>query len=147
MLGVQLHLILNHISLIGIPVALAFLGIGYLKKNDLLQKTALLILILVSLMIIPTYLTGDMAEEALETTPAFSEHQVETHEESAELALTLTLILGGFSGLTLLLWHSKFKSISLYAVFSVALLSVIGLSFAAHQGGLIRHTELQLSST
>ncbi len=74
MLGVQLHLILNHISLIGIPVALAFLGIGYLKKNDLLQKTALLILILVSLMIIPTYLTGDMAEEALETTPAFSEH-------------------------------------------------------------------------
>ena len=137
----QPHLIINHISLIGLPLSLIFLAIGLIKKSDLLKKSTLLVLVGLSLIIIPTYLTGEPAEESIENNVTISKDQIHTHEEAAEAALTLTLITGALSALTLLLWNKKPRELGIYFIIISALISTISLGITAHEGGKIRHSE------
>ncbi len=140
----HLHLVMNHIPVIGIPVALIFLACGMYFKNIPTQKFALIVLVCLSAMVLPVYLTGEPAEEVVEHLPGVVESFIESHEDAAKFSLILTLLTGASAFLALWFQNNQSKrrliNLSVMAIASIALLSLL---YTANLGGKIRHTELR----
>lgn len=140
----HIHLILNHISVVGIPVVLIFLIYGFLNRNGEIQKCALWILVGLAIVTLPIYLTGDPAEKVIKHFPEVTEAFIGPHEEAAEFSLIVTLISGAFALLALWLQkeEKKFRALNV-AVIAISILAMASLAYTAALGGKIRHTELR----
>ncbi len=99
MTGAHLHLLLNHIPLLGTLFGLILLFIGLTKRSKTLQKAGLATFFIVGLVSIPAFLTGEAAEHATEHLVGSSHDMVHEHEELGEMGLIIALILGAISGL------------------------------------------------
>lgn len=145
----HLHIILNHIPVIGIPFGTALLIWGFLRKSDEVKRAGLLVFVAIALVTIPTFLSGKAAEDMVEHLPGVSENLIEKHEDAATIALIATSVLGGLALLRLLI-PARFAAVGgpmsfLVFVFS---LGVAGwLAKTGHLGGQIRHSEIRGSST
>lgn len=141
----HLHIILNHIPVIGIPMGAALLLYGVIRKSEEVKRVSLLVFIIVGLITVPTFLAGKAAEDIVEHLPGVSENLIETHEEAATVGLVAT------SALALLAAGGLARSLfagSLGTLFTILLLAVsFGVSGwlgrVANLGGKIRHTELR----
>ncbi|MEZ4816178.1 MAG: hypothetical protein R3A80_13410 [Bdellovibrionota bacterium] len=143
----HLHLILNHIPIVGIPIALAFLIQGIWAKNKSTQKFSLIVLFVLALIVLPVFYTGEPAEEVIEHLPGVTEAFIHPHEEAAELSLILTLITGALAFLALFFQKDEKKARILnFGVIGVATIATASLIYTANLGGQIRHTEFRSSS-
>ena len=145
----HLHIILNHIPVIGIPFGLALLIWGFLRKSDEVKRAALLVFVAIALVTIPTYLTGKAAEDLVEHLPGVSENLIEKHEDAATIALIATSVLGGLALLRLLI-PVRFVAVGgpmsiLVFVFALGVAGWLGRT--GHLGGQIRHSEIRGSSS
>lgn len=145
--AVHLHLIINHISLLTIPVALIFLIVGLIRKDLVVRRVALWIILLSSVLIIPTYLTGEKAADGLAAYneaagEPFNEQAVGDHGEAAETSRNITLVLAVLAALALYLQgHRTLADKSIYSVTVVTLAAVASLGYTSLFGGRIRHPE------
>ncbi|MCF8059916.1 MAG: hypothetical protein K9K67_11505 [Bacteriovoracaceae bacterium] len=141
----QIHLALNHLPLMTIPVALIFYIYSIIKKNEEFKKFSLLMVLVTAFTVIPVFLTGEPAEEVVEHLPGVSEKLIESHEETAEVAFVLTLVAGAFSLLNLLFTEKLafFKKHGPNFVIGICILALGLLLYTANKGGKIRHTELR----
>jgi hypothetical protein len=115
----RLHLILNHAPELGTAFGLGLLLYGVWRRSDELKKAALGVLVIVSLLAIPAYLTGEPAEEVVESLPGDAKAIIERHDDAAVYALSGILVLG-------------------------ASVTVGGLmAWTANLGGEIRHSEIR----
>lgn len=141
------HLALNHLPIIGLVIGLLVLITGFFLKNNTIKQTALGIFVFAAITAIPTFLTGEGAEELVENMPGVSETIIESHASLGEVFLIAILILGLFSLVNLVL--SILKSKTAFAMYIVVLIASIGVSVLAKQvgtsGGEIRHTEIRSS--
>jgi uncharacterized membrane protein len=138
---VHLHLLLNHVPVIGLIGALLFLLIGYLMKNDVVIRVALAFVVGVALVTIPAFVTGEPAEEVVEALVP-TEAAIEAHEEAALPALILIEVAGSLALLALFLRASTRQR---GFVLGVLILGVFGFLLAARTanlGGKIRHSEI-----
>jgi hypothetical protein len=145
----HLHIILNHIPVLGIPFGVALLIWGFLRKSDEVRKAALLVFVAVALVTIPTFFTGKAAEDMVEHLPGVSEDLIENHERAATIAIIATSVLGGLA-LIRLLTPARFAAIGapMSILVFVFALGVSGwLARTGHLGGQIRHPEIRGSST
>lgn len=140
----HVHLILNHIPVVGIPLGLVFLVFGFVKKDIASQRFSLFILSCVAIFAIPIYLTGEPAENIVEHLPGVAESFIESHENAAMYSLVLALVTGSLSFLALFFQNNvrQGRMINLCVIF-VGLVTVASLAYTANLGGLIRHTELR----
>lgn len=144
----HIHLILNHIPVVGIPVALVFLVYGICGKNQSSQRFALLVLIGLAAMVLPVYFTGEPAEEVVEHLPGVVESFIEAHEEAAMFSLVLTLITGAAAFIALWFQKDQVKSrLANLGVVGFASLAIVSLLYTANLGGKVRHTELRSGAT
>jgi|GEM_PF-213940 len=144
----HLHIIINHIPVIGVPFGVALLIYGFLRKSQEIRTAALLVFVAVALVTIPTFLSGEAAEDIVEHLPGVSERLIENHEDAAKIALIATSILGGLSLIRLLI-PVRFGAVRAPATMLVFALSlgVSGwLGWTGHLGGQIRHSEIRSSS-
>ncbi|MGZ3711139.1 MAG: hypothetical protein ACXVBE_05250, partial [Bdellovibrionota bacterium] len=88
----HIHLVLNHLPVVGIPLTLCFLANGFVRGNQGAQKFALLTLVAIAALTVVTYLTGEPAEKFVEHMPGVSEPFIDAHEDAAEVSLVLTII-------------------------------------------------------
>jgi len=145
----HLHLALNHFPVIGLAIGIFVLLFGFLLRKDQVKETALAIFIFSALMAIAANYTGEGAEDLVENLPGISEQYIETHEDKAEVFLTMMLVLGGISLITLILAIKKMK----WAIYGYILVILIAIAtaFAAKEvgtsGGEIRHTEIRPDGT
>jgi uncharacterized membrane protein len=140
----HIHLILNHIPIIGIPIALAFLLYGIWTDNKSSRRFSLLILSILAVAALPVYLTGEPAEEVVEHLPGVAESFIEAHEEAGKVSLILTLITGGASLLALWFQNNQKKArLISFGVIGIASASIVSLLYTANLGGQIRHTEFR----
>ena len=143
----QLHLILNHYPILGTLFGVILVAYGFFSKNKSILHTGLVTLFLAALFAIPTYLTGEGAEEIVEELGV--DHDViHEHEEAAELAIWLMAGLGLLSAATFFLSLRASMNNStiriLYIVTLVAGLAVFGyMTRVGGLGGQIRHTEVR----
>jgi len=142
--GAQQHLLLNHFSLIGSFFCLLLLVYGLARRSTDVQKAALGALVLVALFAVPTYLTGEPAEEVIEHFPGFSEAYVETHSSLARIALIASLATGILALGGLIFFRMRTVSSKTILLILLGNLATFGLlAYTAHLGGQIRHVEIR----
>ena len=141
----HLHLILNHVPVLGTVFGVGLLAFGIWRQSTELKKTALGIFVLIALVAVPVYLTGEPAEDGVEGLPGVSESIMEQHEEAAGVAFAGSGALGVISLAALLaLRHGKAVPAWVAGTMVVASLAVSGLmAWTASIGGQIRHTEIR----
>ena len=145
----HLHLMLNHIPVLGVAFGLGLLLFGLWRKSDELKKTALGVFILVALAGTPVYLTGEPAEDGVKGLPGVSKPITEQHEGAAGAAFTGVVVLGVVALAGLILFR---RGRALPAWFSLSLLAVSlivsGLmAWTANLGGQIRHSEIRADNS
>lgn len=154
------HLVTNHIPIIGFPVAIGILVAGIWKKSEELTWAALVAFILLGLVTIPVYLSGESAEDIVEGVAGISEASMENHEDASKIALASVLVTSAVSVLGFFLlkgWRlfipGRSEASSSYrawigpVVLVLALISTATLTYTASLGGAIRHTEVYGTSS
>lgn len=143
--GVHLHLLLNHLPVIGSLFAILMLGWALIRRNTEIARAALGLFVIAAITGIAAYFTGEPAEHAAEEIAGVSKQAIHTHEESAELA---TVLLGGYGVFALgtLLYLTRraaaFPRKLLSLAFVLALVPAGPMAWTANQGGKIRHPEI-----
>jgi hypothetical protein len=97
MSGVHLHLLLNHIPVLGTIGALLLLVAGLWSKSDDIRRASLYGFVLIALLTIPVYLTGDPAKDAVRGLPGVTRALVEEHEAAALFGMISASITGVFA--------------------------------------------------
>ncbi len=68
----HLHLLLNHFPTVGMILGLAIFLAALLWNSDHLKRTSLGVFLAIALIAMPTYMTGNAAQEILAKNPAAS---------------------------------------------------------------------------
>lgn len=147
----HLHLILNHLPVLGIPFGLVLLIIGSFKAELVLKQAGFIVLFLAAMAAMPVYFSGESTEEDPRTQlplDAGAHDRVEHHEDFAKPYLLLSLglaLLSGYAFVTLK--KNKPEALWLrYAVIGLAFgLSIYG-TIVANSGGKIRRPHWETSS-
>ena len=112
---VHLHLILNHVPVVGTVIAVV------------------------------VYLTGEPTEEAVEGLAGFSEAAMESHEGAALVATIVAAMAGlaALGGVFAFRRSDAFPGWAVALVLLVALASIAAMAYTANLGGAIRHSEIR----
>jgi hypothetical protein len=141
----HLHLMLNHLPIIGTPFVLAVLAWGVLRGSREIIRLAAAGAVIVAALTYPVFLTGEPAEERVENSTWFQERLVHQHEERAEVALIAMIVTGLAAGA--LLWVSRGGRAVPKAASGITLaglaVSAALFGWTALAGGHIRHDEVR----
>jgi uncharacterized membrane protein len=140
----HLHLLINHLPIIGSIIGALVLIHGIGVKSTQTIVAAYYIFVLCALGAAIAYLTGEAAEESIENIQDIVKSTIEPHEEFALYALISLIVLGlgSIAGLYFT-WKElpQTKNIS-YIILCIAIISFGLVARTGYLGGLIRHTEL-----
>jgi uncharacterized membrane protein YeaQ/YmgE (transglycosylase-associated protein family) len=146
---VHLHLLLNHLPVIGTIVAIVLLAYALVRRSPELVRASLGMFVLFALAGAVVYLTGEPAEELVEGLPGVSEAIMERHEEAALVATTLLGLVGAVALGGLLAFRKRAAGIPrgfAAAALLLALVPAAAMGYTANLGGQIRHTEIRPSA-
>ena len=142
---VHIHLLLNHLPIVGIPLVAALLAYGIVRRQRDVQRAALAGFVLLAVLTIPAYLTGEPAEEAVEHAPGVATALIHVHETLATIAMALTAALGIASALGLFVSRRDraVPRLLLAGGVTLAVLTIGTLIPTGYYGGQIRHEEIR----
>jgi uncharacterized membrane protein len=144
----HLHLMLNHLPVLGTVFGLALLAWALLRRNETMQRAALGTFVLAALAAIPVYLTGEPSEEMVEHLAGTAEQAIEAHEAAAVVALIAVEALGAMALAALLLFRKRVMPRPMVgAALVFALVTAGWMAQTANLGGRIRHAELRATAT
>jgi len=141
----HLHLLLNHVPVLGTLSGMLLLAFAMIRRSQELTRVSLAVLVLAAVITIPVYWSGEPAEELVEHRPEVSERIIEQHEEAAEAAATALGILGALSLAGLVLFRQatgvprRFAALTL----ALALVGTVLMIRTANLGGQVRHAEIR----
>jgi hypothetical protein len=141
----HLHLMLNHVPVLGTIFVFILLVWGLVRRSREITSLGLLFTVILSLVTIPIYLTGEPTEEAQEHAPWFDKRRGHEHEEKAERGLIAVLVTGAVALGALWLRRGGRPGNGAVTGVAVAALGVSAALFAlaALEGGQIHHEELR----
>lgn len=141
----HIHLLLNHFPVIGTLIGSGLLLLGILKKHDNIKTAASVILILMTVIAIPVYITGEPAEESVEKLPGVLDSMIELHEDAAKIAIWLMGLTGVFALVAVAMQRQK-RHLAKHAytfVFIFSLICFAAMARTGYYGGQIRHSEIR----
>lgn len=144
----HVHLMLNHIPVLGTIFAAGLLAWALLRRNEPLQRVALGTFVIVALAAIPAFFTGEPSEDLVEHLAGTAEPAIEAHEEAALVALIAIEALGVMALAALLLFRHRIFPRPLAAAALIFAVATAGwMAQTANLGGRIRHAELRAAGT
>lgn len=139
----HLHLVLNHLPVIGSVIAVGLLLLAMVRRSADLRRAGLEVLVIVGLLTLPVYLTGVGAQPEIEDRPGISVAVIAAHHDSAmfgSLFMLLTAVVAWVC-----LWQGRRlarPSRGLFgAVLILAVISLAAMGRTANLGGQIRHPD------
>ena len=145
---VQLHLLTNHVPVLGLLFAALALLVGIVGRSRAIARFGLACLVGAALAIVPVYFSGEPAEETLENAVALPETTIERHEDAAR---TSAILLGALGVVALFVWlgSRRGEGVPRASVLVLVAATAVAASviWTAHLGGQIRHTELGGTTT
>ncbi len=137
----HLHLITNHLAIVGTLFAAIVLLIGLISNTAQTRIAAFILMLISSVAGYITFKTGHEAEESVEQMKNISEYLIEQHEEFAEKALWLIIAL--FISSVIGLYASK-KNLAIekklsWVILFICLVSFAVFSWTGYLGGQIMH--------
>jgi len=140
----HLHLLLNHFPIIGTLFGIGFIAYGYFIKNQTITNAAKIVFIIVAVITIPTFFSGEPAEKILEATiPNISHDLIHAHEEAADFAFIVMIILGAISLFSL--WKKRTVRTYDLVILILAIVVFIIMARVGNLGGQIQHQEIRSS--
>jgi Ca2+/Na+ antiporter len=141
----HVHLMLNHIPVIGTGSLILLLIVALLRRSNELTTVALIFTILLSLVTIPVYLSGEPAEEVVEDMSGISEQLIEEHEEQAEIAFIFVEVTGALALIALIARLYSNNLGQRLALLTLLVLIISGglTAWTANLGGKIHHEEIR----
>ena len=140
----HLHLLLNHVPVIGSIVGLGLFLISFFGKNDDLRRASYIIFAAVALITLPAFLSGFGAQQMIKG-PGVSDALIRRHEGSALLSVWFMELTGALALIGL--WQSQTTARparwNVSAVLLFSLLAVGLMARTGNTGGDIRHPEVR----
>jgi uncharacterized membrane protein len=142
---VQVHLALNHIPVVGLPLLVMMLVVGCWRKCHELIRLALWSLLVMAAAAIAIKFTGDFAAEQSGLRLAAAQDFVTRHEEAGDQVTTAVFVLGLLVAMGLWLGRGgrPVSRWTLLLVVSAGLVTCLLYARSAHTGGQISHPELR----
>jgi uncharacterized membrane protein len=139
----HVHILVGVFPSFGLLFLLGFYIAGYLTKNDGIKRTCLALFVLLALLAVPTYFSGDGSMAALVRNPRISKDMMNEHYFWGMVALAV-LVITGVAALVVL-WQSgragRASNVAFYLVSGLAIVA-LGLMIVA-DGWEVSHRELQ----
>ncbi len=141
----HVHLTINHIPVIGFPGAVLLLIYALVRRSDELKMVTFGIIVLLAVLTIGVYLTGQAAEDMVKKLPGVTEEAIGRHEEVADLSLILIEGLGALALAGLFFMHrsGSMPKRLVFLVFVLSLITALFVAYTANLGGEIRHSEIR----
>lgn len=142
------HLAFTHGPIVGVIMCTLLIAAGFILKSDTVKQVAYVFLVLIGILTIPVYLTGEAAEETIERLGEVSHRVIHEHEEAAEAVIWLMLAVSLSALFSLVAARRKMaiaKMIS-YVTLVLSLMASIAFIRVGSLGGKIRHTEINGSN-
>ena len=141
----HVHLILNHLPVIGLPAGLLLLAWGLMRKSEDVKRVGLIAFAIVADASLAVYISGGRAEDVVEHLPGVSEAMIDTHSSAAGFALTGSLIVGAAALAGLFLFRRAAAFPRWFVLTMLGLSLVVSAVFVrtANLGGEIRHTVIR----
>jgi uncharacterized membrane protein len=140
----HLHLLLNHVPVIGSIVGLGLFLISFFGKNEDLRRASYIVFAAIALLTIPAFLSGFGAQQMIKG-PGVSDALISRHEGSALLSLWFMELTGALALIGL--WQSQTTARpsrgNVTAVLLFSLLTVGLMARTGNTGGDIRHPEVR----
>jgi hypothetical protein len=148
-----LHVVINHLPIMGVPIALALMLLGMWSRSEAVKHAALLAFVALGVATVAVYLTGHGGEDFVERAAGVNEDAIERHEEMATVAFVAVEILAALSlvlfvaygGLRLLARRAgevrRIPVAALVLVLVAAAATSATLGYTGRLGGKISHTE------
>jgi len=141
---VHLHLLLNHLPVVGTLIGTLLLAVALLRRSDELGRVSLGLFALLGVIALAVYLTGEPAEDAVEKLPGFSHGVVDRHQDAALVATIVVGLVGTFALASLLFYRRRALPRWVTVLgFGAALVASSAMAYTANLGGQIRHTEIR----
>ncbi|MDH5400037.1 MAG: hypothetical protein OEX02_17940 [Cyclobacteriaceae bacterium] len=145
----NIHLAITHFPIIGAIIGVGILLYGQIIKNNSFKNLAYGLFILMALLTIPVFSSGEGAEEVVEHIAGVSENIIEEHEHLAEKAIWLMGLLGIFSLLGIFANRNELTFANTVGLIILVISLITSGVFiqVGHLGGQIRHTEIRSETT
>ena len=145
----HLHLILNHIPIIGTIIGLGLLIVSLVGNTDDLKRASLMVFAGVALLALPTFFSGVGAQGAIRKDAAVPASLIERHEGAAILALFFMEVTGALALVGLWrrdrLFTGKPGSSNLAVILCFSIVTAGLMARVGATGGDIRHPEIRLA--
>ncbi|HEY1242359.1 MAG TPA: DUF6644 family protein [Bryobacteraceae bacterium] len=141
----HLHLLLNHFPTIGMIIGGGLFAVALVTRSNDLKLASLVVLLGIALIAIPTYISGNGAQDAIKSLPGVSKSLIETHEGTAFVGLGFMELTGAFAWLAL--WQfrrlARIPGWNLAVILLLTLITFSVMVRASNLGGEIRHEEIR----
>ncbi|HEX2911618.1 MAG TPA: hypothetical protein VH186_12480 [Chloroflexia bacterium] len=143
----HLHLLINHIPVLGVIFAGVLLVVALAYKNTFAEIVALSFTVVFAAATLVTYITGDKAADAVSRLPNVSLSILHQHEVVAKLDLLGMAALGAAALFTLFLYWRRITRprYLVYALLALLLINTGLLAWTALLGGEIRRPDIALT--
>ncbi|HYR44703.1 MAG TPA: hypothetical protein VER98_16850, partial [Terriglobia bacterium] len=145
----HLHLLLNHVPIIGTLIGLGLFAASFVGKNDDLKRASLIVLTVVALLALPAFFSGVGAQAAIRKDPGVSAALIDRHEGAAMLAVLFMEITGALALVALWQRHrvsaGKRSSWNLNAILLFSMVTAGLMARVGTTGGDIRHPEIRVA--
>jgi uncharacterized membrane protein len=144
----HLHLLINHLPIIGSILGGLVLAHGIWAKSYQTKIAAYNLLLISSVGAVIAYLTGEAAEETVENIQGISKTMLDQHEDAAVYSLVALITLGILSigGLFLTIRKSPLSIPAAWVILVVSIVSFGIIARTGYLGGQIRHTEISTAA-
>ncbi len=141
----HLHLMVNHIPVLGIIFGVFALIWAIIRKSSEMRWAAIALFLVAGVFAVITFETGEHSEEKVEHLPGVSESIMHEHEKAADYAYAFALITAGTA--LLLAASTRFKPKAVKpaqtALLVLSIFTSTTMARTAYLGGQIRHSEIR----
>lgn len=143
--GAHLHLLVNHLPVLGPIFGVLLTAYAWWRGGEELRRVALAFAAFAGLLALPAYYTGEPAEDVAEKLPGVTKEAIHDHEELAEGGTVAGVISGALAlgVLALGVRRGATPRWGLAAVTVTGLVAAGWIGAAANLGGKIRHPEIE----
>ncbi len=142
---VHIHLLLNHVPIIFTALGTLFALVALIRSRAEISRWAAGFFVGAATFAVPTYFTGEPAEDAVEQLPGVTRALIHEHEAAAFYAIVVSGILG-----VIALWalwkYRRQATFPRWVQYVLLLAGIFGSSVFLRTGllgGKIRHTEVR----
>jgi hypothetical protein len=142
------HIVVNHVPSLGSIAALLLLAAGIYKKDEAIKQFAYQVLVLITMAVLPTYITGAEAQRIVSKNASYSAGMIQLHQNVAMITLLFMTLAGMFAwfGIWEYRRHKRSGSLATVATLIFTTAAVVLVLDTASIGGKISHSEIREAS-